>query len=767
VIGEDEPGEYPRWGQGPDFVGDPCPKPGDADVDACPVSGRLVRLTAIDGPGGYEVAEAGGEVAEEVLVEDWCQQFSSHSIGDLAFAADGSLYVSGGDGASFNVPDYGQYGWPQRNQCGDPPGDVGDELGASSAEGGALRSQDLLTPATPGDPTGLSGTVIRIDPDSGEGLPGNLLFGSFDANERRIVAFGLRNPFRLALDEAHGDLYVANVGWAAYEEIDRFPVLPSGAPTNSGWPCFEGPGRNGSYASLGLDLCEGLYLEPGATAPPFFFYRHGTSVLPGDGCSAEPGSAVAALHVYPGGTFPGAYEGALFFADTVRGCIYVIYPGENGRPDPETTELFLGEGGIYPGADLFTGPEGNLFYLKFYGEEDEGSLHRVSYDPEAPVARLEASPEWGAQLPLQVELDASASTDPGGEPLEYDWDLDGDRDFEVLDGSAQETATYADDENVRASVRVSDGTRSSVARVTVYPGDTPPQPVIAAPLPDFTWRVGENVEFSGYGSDAEEENGKVDEADLRWKTQLYHCPLGCHAHPLQVFPGTSFGEFTAPDHDWPARIELRLTATDSRGLSATTAVEILPRTVDLTIASYPPGLEVSAGLQSKVAPFDLRVIEGSNVVLSAPPTALVEGAELPWLRWSNGSARVHTLVAERSRTYTAFYREPPPEPRAPDDEEPEGKPAAPRTILRKRPPARSASTTATFAFKADQPGASFRCKLDGKPTRPCRSPRTYRNLAPGRHVHRVQAVAGDGTAEPGPVAVRWRIEPGAKPRPAP
>ena len=43
--------------------------------------------------------------AEQVLIEDWCQQYPSHSIGSLAFGADGALYVSGGDGASFNFAD--------------------------------------------------------------------------------------------------------------------------------------------------------------------------------------------------------------------------------------------------------------------------------------------------------------------------------------------------------------------------------------------------------------------------------------------------------------------------------------------------------------------------------------------------------------------------------------------------------------------------------------------------------------------------------------
>ena len=122
------------------------------------VSGRLSRLTA-----------AGNQMtgAEQVLIEDWCQQYPSHSVGDLAFGADGALYVTAGDGASFNFADYGQDGSPL-NPCGDPPGGVGGTQTPPTAEGGALRSQDLRTTA---DPTSLDGSVLRLDPDTGAACP--------------------------------------------------------------------------------------------------------------------------------------------------------------------------------------------------------------------------------------------------------------------------------------------------------------------------------------------------------------------------------------------------------------------------------------------------------------------------------------------------------------------------------------------------------------------------------------------------------------------
>lgn len=98
ILGEEA--EAPRWGL-PETTGDPCPEPKGAD--ACLVSGRLVRLTAE----GDHALEEGGDPLEHVLAEDWCQQFSSHSVGDLEFGPEGALYASGGEGASFTSADYG------------------------------------------------------------------------------------------------------------------------------------------------------------------------------------------------------------------------------------------------------------------------------------------------------------------------------------------------------------------------------------------------------------------------------------------------------------------------------------------------------------------------------------------------------------------------------------------------------------------------------------------------------------------------------------
>ena len=104
------------------------------------------------------------------LVTDWCYQYPSHTGGGLEFGADGYLYHSTARGR-LDFADYGQNGHPL-----EPVQRPARRRGAPSrpptAEGGRLRAQDFRTS---GDPLGLNGAVIRIDPATGAGAPGNPL----------------------------------------------------------------------------------------------------------------------------------------------------------------------------------------------------------------------------------------------------------------------------------------------------------------------------------------------------------------------------------------------------------------------------------------------------------------------------------------------------------------------------------------------------------------------------------------------------------------
>jgi glucose/arabinose dehydrogenase len=78
----------------------------------------------------------------------------------------------------------------------------------------------------------------------------------------------------------------------------------------------------------------------------------------GDPCPTGS-SSISGLAFYTTGPFPDSYDGALFFADYSRGCIWVMFRGQNGLPDPATLQTF--DSGIGP-VDLQVGPDGALYY---------------------------------------------------------------------------------------------------------------------------------------------------------------------------------------------------------------------------------------------------------------------------------------------------------------------------------------------------------------------------------------------------------------------
>lgn len=769
-----DPNPAPKWGS-PAHTGDACPNLNGGD--ACLVSGRLVRLTAEGNHAAPHAAPSATTPTQTQLLEGWCQQFSSHSIGDLRFGPEGALYVSGGEGGSFSSADYGQLG-TEPNPCGDPPSPKGTALSSPTSEGGSLRSQNLHN---------LSGKILRIDPDTGEGLPGNPLAGSLDANSRRIVGYGFRNPFRFNFDSATGELYADNVGSSEIEEIDRFQAPPA-TLYNSGWPCYEGVEHQFQFKGLGFNVCESLYGAEAAghpeTSEPFFYYSHGHSVSEGDECPIESGSALGGISFYQGSQFPSKYKGALFFSDGVRGCVWVMYAGEDGRPDPETTERFLREGKIYPAVDIEEGPGGYLYYADLFGNEQFGSgaIHKISYAPGAPTARLSANPPYGTSLPLHVTFNAGASTDPQGEPLEYDWDLDGNGSFETHGGVSHEVE-YTEAENATVAVKVTDSEDlTGVARVTIYPGDAPPTIEIEEPVASQKWSVGDTIEMFAIGRDWHG-NEIYEPLKYSWSTRLLHCPnpaepTKCHAHPLGTFSGVEFESFVAPEHDYPSRIEITATFTDARGLTASETVTLYPRTAELTIGSSPPGIELTAGLEQGPAPFTFTAIEKSHVLLSAPEAAQVGGANYTFQGWSDSGARNHTILVEGDKTYTALYAASGGPPTGGGGSTGGGPGAGgstggggsgggvgggggatpPNTVLGKHPPKSTRSNQAKFTFSSSPGGATFSCKLDGKPKAGCRSPKTYKKLKPGKHTFEVWASDGVLT-DATPTKYRWKVLP--------
>jgi hypothetical protein len=197
---------------------------------------------------------------------------------------------------------------------------------------------------------------------------------------------------------------------------------------------------------------------------------------------------------------------------------------------------------------------------------------------------------------------------------------------------------------------------SSTAAVTINVGNTPPTATITSPAPGTTWKVGDVIQFAGGATDAQD--GPLPASALSWALILHHCPSNCHTHPLQSFDGVAGGSFTTPDHEYPSHLELRLTATDSGGLTDTKSIDLNPRTVSLTLASSPGGFAlVFNGSEPATTPFTRTVIQGSANTISAPSPQTK--AKKPWLfkSWSDGGAQTHNVIANSSTTYTATFKQ--------------------------------------------------------------------------------------------------------------
>jgi PKD repeat protein len=627
-------GTAPRWGS-PGVTSDPCPDPPGGTKDGCVASGRLSRL----------VASGNVATAEEVLIEDWFIQYTTHSVGSLVFGEDGALYVTGGDGASATFTDYGQKGDPL-NPGGDPPVGVGGIQTPPTAEGGALRAQDIRTPD---DPVTLDGAIARVDPITGAGLPDNPLSGSSDPNARRMIAHGLRQPFRIAVRPGTDEVWIGDVGKGSWEEINRVADVNDAVVENFGWPCYYGPGGHGSFSSLDLTLCETLYAQSGAVVPPYFAYNHGQKVVAGETCGTGT-SAITALAFYQGGDYPNRYNGALFFGDYARNCMWVMLPGTGGAPSPSLIETFAA--GAASPVDLKVGPEGDLFYVDIVG----GTVRRIEYSRqnEPPTAVIVANPTAGSP-PLTVHFDGSGSSDPDqGDRLDFEWDLDGDGQYDDSTDPAP-SWEYTAPGSYKAGLRVTDrSAESDTEMVTISVDANAPMATIGTPSAGTTWRVGQVISFSGWATDPQD--GTLPASALTWDLVVQHCPAGCHTHLLQSFAGVASGSFTAPDHDYPAFLELRLTARDSTGLTDTQILRLDPQTVALTFNTSPTGLQLNVVGEPVTAPFTATVIIGSVNSISAPSPQTLGSTSYTFSSWSDGGAQSHDITAPAApATYLATY----------------------------------------------------------------------------------------------------------------
>ncbi len=165
----------------------------------------------------------------------------SHAVGSLAFGRDGTLLATMGDSASYFGVDTGgpfEGGWVEQG--------LADGIITPDQDIGAFRAQYIDS---------LCGKILRIDPETGDGISSNPWYeGDSPRSARsRVFCLGLRNPFRMSIvpgtgstDPAAarpGDISYGDVGWNTWEDSGIVKVRGS----NLGWPLFEGLDANAEY----------------------------------------------------------------------------------------------------------------------------------------------------------------------------------------------------------------------------------------------------------------------------------------------------------------------------------------------------------------------------------------------------------------------------------------------------------------------------------------------------------------------------------------
>jgi hypothetical protein len=255
-----------------------------------------------------------------------------------------------------------------------------------------------------------------------------------------------------------------------------------------------------------------------------------------------------------------------------------------------------------------------------------------------------------------VQFSSAGSSDPDGDPLTFDWDF-GDGSPHGSGPTVQHTYQLPNGPRT-VTLTVSDN-RGGVASdtVTITVGNLPPTATIATPAVTLTFKAGDVITYSGSATDPEQ--GPLPASALSWQVVLHHCPGGvCHTNPVSSGSGSG-GSFTAQIHGDESYFEIILTATDADGLTGTASRLIQPQTVQVTVTTSPPGLNVTYDKTTAPGPLVRTAIVGYQHTLNAPSP---QGTST-FQSWSDGGAQSHPItIGATNVTYTAIFSTPCPAP---------------------------------------------------------------------------------------------------------
>lgn len=270
----------------------------------------------------YRVSAGNADIANpgsETTIMTFGQPYSNHNGGWIGFGPDGFLYIGSGDGGSGNDP-------------GNRAQDITDQ------KLGKLLRIDVQADDFPGDAN--RNYAIPVD---------NPFVGRSGDDE--IWAYGLRNPWRAAFDRLTGDLYIADVGQNAREEIDFQPASSEGGE-NYGWRVMEGTRCN--FANDALPCNDASFM------PPIHEYLHGGA--------PDGGRSITGGYVYRGPIR--SLQGTYFFADYVSEQIWSFrFDGANKSEFVNRTgELLPDVGAIGSISSFGEDAAGNLYIVDLGGE---------------------------------------------------------------------------------------------------------------------------------------------------------------------------------------------------------------------------------------------------------------------------------------------------------------------------------------------------------------------------------------------------------------
>jgi glucose/arabinose dehydrogenase len=459
--------------------------------------------------------------------------------------------------------------------------------------------------------TNLLGKMLRLNSD-GSIPTDNPFFTQATGRNRAIWALGLRNPFTFAFNANGPEMFINDVGQNTWEEIND-----GLAGANYGWPETEGATGDPRFVS------------------PRYAYNH-----TGGPCAITGGAFYSPLNA----RFPSDYAGDYFFADFCGGWIRRLDPNAGNAVTTFAT-------GISSPVDLKVSDDGYLYYLA----RGNGAVYRVDFSSGgAPTIGTQPA---SRTVPVggSVTFTVGASGTP---PLSYQWRRNGTNIAGATAASYTIASAAQADDGARFSVVVSNaaGSVTSADAVLTVTANQAPTATIVQPAAGTLYSGGLVITYSGTGSDPE--NGTLPASAFTWQVDFHH---DTHVHPfLAATSGATSGSFTIPTTGETAAnvwYRIYLTVRDSAGLTHTVQRDILPRTVQVTLASSPTGLSLRLDGQPVTAPATFTSVVGVVRTIGAATPQTLGGASYEFVSWSDSGAASHTVSTPAANTtYTATYR---------------------------------------------------------------------------------------------------------------